>query len=74
MPNLRFSVGERVVLIEAVSGFPPGTRGTIVYAYADGTEYYRVQLDTDGQVHPISYASLAIQPFDAAEHAREASS
>ncbi|HKF94098.1 MAG TPA: hypothetical protein VKB96_05755 [Gammaproteobacteria bacterium] len=73
MPNLHFWVGERVVLTEALFGFPSGTGGTIVYIYADGPEYYRVRFDTDGQVHPISYGSLASQPFDATEQAREAS-
>jgi len=73
MPNPRFRLGDRIVLTKPMFGFPPGTGGTIVYAYADGPEYYRVRLDTDGQVHSIADASLAYQPFDPSDQAREAS-
>ena len=73
MPNLRFQVGERIVLTQPMFGFPSGTGGTIVYAYPDRPEYYRVRLDTDGQVHSIAGASLVCRPFDPTEQTREAS-
>ena len=52
-------IGDRVIVTQSYFGFPAGINGTLVYWYESTTQFCRVRLDVDGQVHSIPCEWLA---------------